>query len=80
MPAFGDEHGRDEQSPDFTRCAVSPVISRNARNPSIAQILAVWLLRSVDEVGPNESHAYSRLNLMGRDSDHVRMSRTREAP
>lgn len=38
------------QNPDFTRCAVGPVISRKATNPSVMQVLTVWLIRSFDEV------------------------------
>ena len=42
------------QSPNYTKCTVSPIIERKQRTPSVMQCLVTWAVRSVDEV--SESH------------------------
>nr|XP_019010336.1 uncharacterized protein I206_04804 [Kwoniella pini CBS 10737]OCF49117.1 hypothetical protein I206_04804 [Kwoniella pini CBS 10737] len=36
-------------SSDYTQCTVSPVLHRQAKNPSVMQCLTAWIVRSVDE-------------------------------
>ncbi|KAK4684477.1 hypothetical protein P7C73_g5699, partial [Tremellales sp. Uapishka_1] len=39
-----------KQNSAYSKCTVSPMIDRRAREPSVMQCLTAWLIRSVDEV------------------------------
>ncbi|WVW86162.1 hypothetical protein I302_108203 [Kwoniella bestiolae CBS 10118] len=46
---------------NWSRCTVSPVISRGARDPSLMQCLTAWVVRSVDE-RPRASESHTMIS------------------
>ncbi|OCF77290.1 hypothetical protein I204_01277 [Kwoniella mangroviensis CBS 8886] len=70
---------------NWSRCTVSPVIHRQARDPSLMQCLSAWVVRSVDErprAGENHSIMSSQLPTPPQENEreHGRRRRSQSRP
>jgi hypothetical protein len=49
-PELQQTSSADQQNSNYTSASCSPVLHRKAKEPSVMQCMASWLVRSVDEV------------------------------